>query len=180
MDVLKDPEKFYSYNSSIEPEILNFKTPSMPKYEYQKEDNRSYGTLSTRDKVFALETWMKEQPQLNLKVVNYFSYGVYARELHIPAGTLLTGEIHKFENFNILSQGEISVLTEDGMKRVEAPFSIVSPPGTKRIAFAHTDCIWTTIHGTFEKDVDKIKEMFIAFDEVSYLNDCGQLELGLQ
>jgi len=135
--------------------------------------------LSTSDKVFTLETWMKEQPQLNLKVVNYFSYGVYARELHIPAGTLLTGEIHKFENFNILSQGEISVLTEDGMKRVNAPFSVVSPPGTKRIAFAHTDCIWTTIHGTFEKDVDKIKEMFIAFDENEYLLNCGQLELGL-
>lgn len=133
--------------------------------------------LSTRDKVFAFETWMKEQPQVNLKVVNYFSYGVYARELHIPAGTLLTGEIHKLENFNILSQGDISVLTENGMQRVQAPFSIVSPPGTKRIAFAHTNCIWTTIHGTFERDIDKIREYFIAFDEDSYLAHCGQLEL---
>ena len=141
---------------------------------------QALSTLSTRDKVFAFETWMREQPQLNLKVVNYFSYGVYARELHIPAGTLLTGEIHRLENFNILSQGEISVLTEDGMKRVNAPFSVVSPPGTKRIAYAHSDCIWTTIHGTFERDIEKIREFFIAFDEENYLAHCGQLELGLQ
>lgn len=132
-------------------------------------------TLTQLDKVLNIEAWMKEQPQLNLKVVNYFSHGVYARELHIPAGTLLTGEIHKFENFNILSKGDISVLTNDGMKRVEAPFSIVSPPGTKRIAFAHTDCIWTTIHGTFEIDIDKIKHYFIATDEQEWLNYCGQL-----
>jgi len=130
--------------------------------------------LDQLEKVLSIEAWMKEQPQLNLKVVNYFSHGVYARELHIPAGTLLTGEIHKLENFNILSKGDISVLTDDGMKRVEAPFSIVSPPGTKRIAFAHTDCIWTTIHGTFETDIDKIKHYFIAADEQEWLNYCGQ------
>lgn len=133
--------------------------------------------LATRDKVLALEAMMREQPQLELKVVDHFSYGVYARELHIPAGTLLTGEIHRLENLNILSKGRISVLTEDGVKEVEAPFTVVSPPGTKRIAYAHTDCIWTTVHGTFEKDIDKIKTFFIATSEQDYLDYCGQLEL---
>lgn len=133
--------------------------------------------LSTREKVFALEDMMKEQPQLELKVIHHFSYGVYARELHIPSGTLLTGEIHKLENLNILSQGEMSVLVGDEVKRISAPFTVVSPPGTKRIAFAHTNCIWTTIHGTFEKDIDKIKEFFIAANELDYLEYCGQLRL---
>jgi len=55
------------------------------------------------DKVFAAEAFMKEQPQVELKVVHHFSKGVYARELHIPAGVILTGEIHKFKNLNILS-----------------------------------------------------------------------------
>lgn len=138
------------------------------------------GEKSIRQKVLAAEAWMKEQPQLNLKVVNHFSYGVYARELHIPAGTVLTGEIHKFENLNILSKGEISVLTEEGIKRVQAPFTIVSPPGTKRIAYAHTDCIWTTIHGTHEKDIDAIESFFIAKTENDWLEFCNanQLELG--
>lgn len=129
--------------------------------------------LSDKNKVFALEKLMKQQHQLQLKVVNYFSHGVYARELHIPAGTMLTGEIHKLENLNILSKGDISVLTERGMIRVQAPFTVVSPPGTKRIAYAHTDCIWTTIHGTFEKDLDIIEKYFIAKSEAEYLEYCG-------
>ncbi len=131
----------------------------------------------TRDKVFQWEALAKQAPQIELKVVHRFSYGVYARELYIPAGVILTGEIHKFENLNILSKGSMLVSVEDGMVMVDAPFTVVSPPGTKRIAKALTDCIWTTIHGTFERDVDKIKDYFIAVDEADYLDKCGQLSL---
>lgn len=136
--------------------------------------------LDVRDKVYIAEAWMKQQPQLDLKVVNYFSHGVYARELHIPAGTMLTGEIHKYENLNILSEGEISVLVNDEIKRIKAPFTVVSPAGTKRIAYAHTNCIWTTIHGTFETDLNLIENHFIAHNEQEWLEFCGsnQLELG--
>ena len=97
--------------------------------------------LSIRDKTFRLEKLMKELPQLELKVKHHFSKGVYARELHIPANTTLTGEIHKFENLNILSQGTMLVSTEEGIVQVEAPFTVVSPAGTKRIAHTLTDCI---------------------------------------
>lgn len=135
---------------------------------------------SDKENIFALEKLMRLEPQVELKVVNYFSHGVYARELHIPAGIMLTGEIHKFENLNILSKGEISVMTEEGMVRVKAPFTIVSPPGTKRIAIAHTDCIWTTIHGTFEKDIEVIAQTFIARSEQEYLEYCGQIEAQLK
>lgn len=133
-----------------------------------------------RETVIEFEKYMKEQPQLEFVVHHHFSFGVYARELHIPAGALLTGEIHKHENLNILSKGDISVLTEDGVKRIQAPFTIVSPAGTKRIAYAHTDCIWTTIHGTHERDVEKIKQQFIAVSEEEYLEYCGQLTIELK
>lgn len=153
----------------------------MPEYKYQEEDNRSYsvnfGDYALRDKINAVEALMKEQPQVEIKVTHRFSHGVYAREIFIPAGTMLTGEIHKFENLNILSQGDISVMTESGVVRVQAPFTIVSPPGTKRIALAHTDCIWTTIHGTFERNIDKIKNHFVAETEEEYLEHCKKLEL---
>lgn len=116
---------------------------------------------------------------VNCPVTHYFSRGVYARELFIPAGTVLTGEIHKHENLNILSQGDISVRMEDGsIVRVQAPFTTVSPPGTKRAAYAHTDCVWTTIHGTDERDVDKIKHEFIATSYEQYIEHCEQMKLG--
>lgn len=126
--------------------------------------------LSTREKIFALEAMMKEHPeQLDLPVIHHFSFGVYGRELHIPAGVVLIGEIHKFENLNILSKGEMTLVTDDGIKRVEAPFTVVSPPGTKRAAIAHTDCVWTTIHGTDLKDLAEIEKMFIAKSEEEYI-----------
>ena len=133
--------------------------------------------LSLRDKVFAIEARMRQMPPVELTLRHFFSPGVYARELTIPAGVLLTGEIHKYQQLNILSKGTISVLLEDGIHKIEAPFTVVSPPGTKRIAYAHTDCVWTTILGTYETEVDKIHAHFIAKTEQEWLDFCGSLLL---
>lgn len=132
-----------------------------------------------RNKTFALEAVMKSMPQVELKTIHHFSKDVYARELHIPAGVTLIGEIHKFRNLNILSKGKMLVTTEEGMQEVEAPFTVVSPPGTKRAAYALTDCIWTTIHGTDETDVDLIEAKFIAHTEQEYLDFVGANQLRL-
>ncbi len=113
-------------------------------------------------RVEAFEDQIRKLPEVELKVVHRFSDGVYARELHIPKGTVLTGHIHKYTNLNIMSKGDLSIRMEDGVKRVKAPFTVVSPPGTKRIAYAHEDTIWTTIHGTDETDIDAIEDHFIA------------------
>lgn len=121
-----------------------------------------------REKLAGLERAIVEcLPQVELKVVHHFSAGLYARELHIPKGTVLTGHIHKTQNLNIMSKGELTVLTEGGPVRVKAPFTIVSPPGTKRAAYAHEDTVWTTIHPTELTDVDEIEKAFIVktFDE---------------
>lgn len=125
--------------------------------------------LSDRQKVELLETEMRRHEQIEIPVRHYFSPGVYAREITIPAGTLLTGRIHKYAQLNILSGGEISVMTDDGMKHVEAPFTVVSPPGTKRIAYAHTECTWTTILATEEKDPDVIEAAFTVATEREFL-----------
>lgn len=124
--------------------------------------------LSVRDKVHLIEDEMHKLPQVECPVRHYFSQGVYAREITIPAGTLLTGKIHKFCQLNILSSGDMTVVTDEGPIRVQAPFTIVSPPGTKRIAYAHTECVWTTIHGTDLTDLVEIEAHFIAQDETEY------------
>ncbi len=124
-----------------------------------------------------LEAAISAGETIDLPVKNYFSKGVYARELHIPKGTVLTGKIHKYINLNIMSKGDISVLTENGIERVQAPFTIVSPAGTKRVAYAHEDTIWTTIHGTDETDVDKIELEFTADSYEGYLSFCETLKI---
>ena len=129
-----------------------------------------------RAKVVALEHKMIEGEKVGkfelyeLPVKHHFSQGVYGREMFIPKGTIVTGKIHKYTQLNVLLCGDLSVLTEDGVKRVKPPFVVVSPPGTKRVAYAHEDTIWLTIHGTDETDVDKIEEKFIAQTEQEYLS----------
>ncbi len=125
--------------------------------------------FSTRDKVIAFEDLMRKQPQVELKHKDHFSFGVYARELFIPKGVILTGKIHKFENLNVMTKGRMAVLIGDDVLEVEAPFVIVSPPGTKRIAMALEDTIWLTVHGTHEKDLDKIEEFFIAQNDKEFI-----------
>lgn len=122
-----------------------------------------------RAKVLKAEEVMKALPQVEMLVTHHFAEGVYGRELFIPKDTVLTGKIHKYSQLNVLVKGDISVLTEDGVKRVKPPFIIVSPAGTKRIAYAHEDTIWLTVHGTKETDIDKIEEHFIAQSEAEYL-----------
>lgn len=122
--------------------------------------------------VLALEEEMRKLDPVPTVTIHHFSEGLYARELHIPKGTLLTGKIHKHEHLNIISQGDISVLTEGGVKRIKAPFTLVSPAGVKRVGYTHEDTVWTTIHATDERDLEKIEEHFIAksfdeFDEIT-------------
>jgi len=124
--------------------------------------------ISTRGKVEAIEAELLKLPQVAMEVRHHFAPGMYARELHIPAGTLLTGKIHKYAQINILSKGTIRVLTENGIEEVSASFTVVSPPGTKRIALAVTDCVWTTLLPTDEKDPDVIEEHFTVATEAEY------------
>ena len=126
-------------------------------------------SLSTRDRVHIIEDEMRKHEQIDLPVKHHFSQGVYAREIFIPKGTLVTGKIHKYQQLNILSQGDVSVVTEDGIIRAQAPFTIVSPPGTKRLVYAHEDTVWTTIHGTDETDLVKIEDHYIAQSEADYV-----------
>lgn len=118
---------------------------------------------TVRGKIDRLESMMKQSDgKVELGPVHYFAKGLYAREIRIPKGTLLTGKIHKHEHLNIISQGEISVLTENGPQRIKAPCTIISQPGTKRVGYAHEDTVWTTIHATDETEVEKIDNALVV------------------
>ena len=129
-----------------------------------------------REKVNRIESILREHEQVEMPVTHHFAEGVYGRELFIPKDTILTGKIHKFSQLNVLLKGELSVLTEDGVKRVQQGFLVVSPAGTKRIAYAHEDSIWLTVHGTHETDLEKIESQFIAQNDAEYLEFVKMLE----
>lgn len=138
----------------------------------------NFKDIVTRNDVHQFENLMKQSDeQIELPLKHHFSEGLYARELFIPAGTIVVGKIHKYENLNIMVAGEMDVLVGDKIQRVCAPFIVVSPPGTKRIAKAITDVIWLTVHATEETDLNKIENKFIAQSELEYLEFEGQSRL---
>lgn len=86
-----------------------------------------------------------------------FADGVYARELFIGKNELIVGKRHKTEHFNIISKGDISIATKDGVMRVQAPYTFKSTAGTQKVVYAHEDTVWTTIHATTETDVPTLE-----------------------
>ncbi len=106
-----------------------------------------------------------------------FADGAYIREIFVPAGMLVVTKIHKVAHPYFIMKGDVSILTEEGVTRKQAPFTGITPSGTKRICFCHTDTWWITVHVTKETDLEKIEEEVIAktFDEIAalpnYVND---------
>jgi len=102
-----------------------------------------------KDKILELEDHIAAMPQIEGRVDHIFSDGLYARTLYIPAGTVLTGKVHKRD------------LTDEGMKLLEAPQIIPSKKGIKRAGFSITDTEWTTVHATTATDVETAEDELV-------------------
>lgn len=129
--------------------------------------------------VLKLEREIGKMPQVELPLRHFFietpTGGGYARELTILADVALVGRVHKHPCINIISKGDISVTTDSGVRRIQAPHTFVSPAGTKRAGYAHTETIWTTFHVTGETDVDKIEDELGTVTHEEYLKYVEQL-----
>lgn len=110
----------------------------------------------------SFERQLRALPQIDIETTHHFADGLYGREILIPAGTVLTGKIHRGEHLNFLMKGDITVWTDDGMKRLKAPAIIKSSPGTKRVGYAHEDTIWVTVHASRETDLEKLEAELIV------------------
>ena len=116
--------------------------------------------LAFEDKVRSISMEQESIPNCPLK--HHFAPGSYGREIFIPKGMMVIGKIHKHAHLNILSQGHVLVYTEDGPEEFSAPRTWVSSPGTKRVVFAVTDVVWTTVHVTDKTDLGEIEDFVIA------------------
>ena len=97
-------------------------------------------------------------------VKHTFAGGCYIREIFNPAGLILVTKIHKKEHPFFLMKGKMSILTENGVKTIEAPYNGVTPPGTKRVIFTHEDCVFITVHATDKATPEEVEEDVIAKD----------------
>ncbi len=103
-----------------------------------------------------------DDPCFSLK--HTFGDGLYIRDLTIPKDMLVIGKIHKKPTLNFLLKGEITVLTEDGVKRLKAPLYFISPAGSRKVGYTWEETVWINVHATKETDLEKIEEEVILKD----------------
>jgi hypothetical protein len=115
-------------------------------------------SLDFKEAILVAEAIMlKSDNPITPEVIHHFSPGIYAREMRIKKGTLITGKIHKTEHLCILN-GDIEIASQDGKGRFTGYLTFLSKPGVKRIGFAHEDTVFTTIHAIEGTDITALEE----------------------
>jgi hypothetical protein len=123
-------------------------------------------------KVMALQSEMLKQPQVAVASIFAHGGGIAAKAVLLRKGTKAVGGMHRFENMNLITKGDISVATEAGVVRytvTDAPVLVISPPGTKRAVYAHADTYWVSLHSTDKSTVEEVEAEFIVSDETAFL-----------
>lgn len=137
--------------------------------------------LASREGILFMESALSASPisegwEKHFPLKHQFADNVYAREMTIPADSIIIGKIHRFGHLNVISRGHVSVLTEFGVEELRGPCTFISKPGTKRVVYAHEETVWTTFHGTKHTDPDKVEadiicKTFAEFDHLQLLED---------
>jgi hypothetical protein len=130
------------------------------------------GREEIRERIAKLKAVMLALPQVDCPVEHYFTPGIYTRVLTIKAGVFLLGETHRAEHLNVVAKGDISVLTEDGVRRLRAGDVFAAGPGVQKVGFAHEDTIWINVHHnpSNTKDMDALEAMYIQPSENAVLD----------
>lgn len=127
------------------------------------------------EKLFTIEAVLKQLPQVDIPVRHCFGNNVYVREMTAPKDAIIIGKMHKYKQVNIVVRGDISVLTEDGWKRLKTGDMFESPAGIKRAGYTHEETVWTTICGTDETDIAKLDDVLTIGSYQEYLQHKSEL-----
>lgn len=95
-------------------------------------------------------------------IVHHFSDGLYAKQMIIPADTMILKHTHSFSHLSILAAGKVAVMQGDDAEIIEAPACIEIKAGLVHGVKALTDCVWFCIHSTDEKDASKVDNVLIG------------------
>lgn len=127
--------------------------------------------FASREGILALEKIVEgiaeEDWEDLFPITHLFANGVCSREMFMPKGSIVVSRVHKNDCINVISEGRVSVLTEEGERMYTAPYKFVSRAGTKRVLVAYEDTVWSNFIRTDETDPDKIREdmTFATFEE---------------
>jgi hypothetical protein len=133
------------------------------KLEQQKSDFNV-----TKKLIQKFENKIKNFPQLEIKTTHRFLNGMYSREVFMPKGSIVTSKTHNLENLTIISKGKCIEVSEEYEHRIiEAPYTMISPPGIKRALYILEDSVWTTVHynPSNTQNLDELEQKIIKPEE---------------
>lgn len=104
-----------------------------------------------------LEDQMVDLPQVDVGTQTLIHGQMAARAIFIPAGSLLTGVQTNKDNISVMV-GDVSVTTETGPVRLTGFHILPASAGQKRVALAHADTWWVTIHHTDLIDLSAVEQ----------------------
>lgn len=107
--------------------------------------------------VARLEAELEQLPQTIVPPVEHVHGKVYTRTGLIPAGTTFIGAVHKKDHINIVC-GDVTIATDEGTLRLTGYHVLPCNAGSKRVAHAHADTLWTTIAHTELTDFSAIED----------------------
>lgn len=100
-------------------------------------------------------------PQAECPLEHHFGPGVYVRVLRMKAGTEAIGHRQKFAHLNILLQGSVRMLNEDGSTTdLQAPLIFTGQPGRK-VGIVLEDMVWLNVYASEERDIDALEAHFV-------------------
>lgn len=120
------------------------------------------------DLIKGFEKQLSDLPQLDIQTTHRFLEGMYSREVMMPKGSIVTSKTHNVENLTIISKGRcIEVTKEHGRRLIEAPCTMISPPGVKRALYMLEDTVWTTVHHnpTNTQDLNELEQKIIKCED---------------
>jgi hypothetical protein len=83
--------------------------------------------------------------------------GVYAKELHIPAGYELVSHSHEYDHLAVLACGSVFWRAGDmAPSLMTGPRAVAVVAGVEHSLHALTDAVWFCIHPTDEADPAKV------------------------
>lgn len=107
------------------------------------------------------ERAMLAYEQADCPVTHYFGPGIYIRELRMKAGILAIGHRQKQRHMNVLLQGRVLMLQNDGSTvEVAAPMTFIGEPGRK-MGWVLEDVVWQNVYATDLTDVPTLEAMFL-------------------
>jgi hypothetical protein len=123
-----------------------------------------YGNIP---EILAIEEELRKLPQVDLPLQHFYLPHVCVRVMSLPAGTLLTGKIHKHTHIAILAKGRLRLADGDNSAIVEAGYVAYGKPGIKRLGYAETDVVFINVLSTDITDIEELEKELVVdtFDE---------------